>query len=71
VVVIDALAVVQLRLLVVPQDLGGQERTDVQAHAVVEVRVPADVLLDQGLPEDKDVIGLLALQDELQPAFEV
>ena len=62
---------VELGLLVVAQDLGGHEGADVQAHAVVEVGVPADGLLGQGLPAHEDVVGWLAFEDELQAALQV
>ena len=42
-----------------------------QAHAVVEVGVPADGLFGELLPTDKNVVGRLAFQDEFQPALEV
>jgi hypothetical protein len=62
---------VELGLLVVAQHLGGHEGADVQAHAVVEVGVPADGLLGQRLPAHEDVVGLLAFQDEFQAALQV
>ena len=62
---------VELGLLVVAQHLGGHEGTDVEAHAVVEVGVPADGLLGELLPADKNVVGGLAFEDELQAALQV
>ena len=41
----------------------GHERADVDPHAVVDVRVPADRLLVQRLPAHEDVVGRLALED--------
>jgi len=42
------------------------ERADVEAHAVVEVRLPADGLLFQWLPANEDVVGGFAFEDQLQ-----
>lgn len=42
------------------------ERPDVQPHAVIQVRVPADGLLVQRLPAHIDVVGRLALEDQLE-----
>ncbi len=48
-------------------DIGhGEEGADVEAHAVVEVRVPADGLLLQWLPAHEDVVGGFAFEDQLQ-----
>ena len=62
---------VQLGFLVVAQHLGGHERTDVEAHAVVEVGVPADGLLGQGLPADENVVGRFAFEDGFEPGLEI
>ncbi|MFZ9937164.1 MAG: hypothetical protein ACO3JG_08890 [Luteolibacter sp.] len=40
--------------------LGVKEGANVEADAVVEVRVPADGLLVKRLPADEEVVGLLA-----------
>ncbi|MPM04011.1 hypothetical protein SDC9_50278 [bioreactor metagenome] len=44
----------------------GKEGADVEADAVVEVGVPSDGLLIQGLPPHEDVVGSLAFEDQLQ-----
>lgn len=62
---------VEFGLLVVAQDLGGHEGSDVEADAVVEVGIPADGLFGQGLPADEDVVGRLTFEDELQAALQV
>ena len=53
------------------QDAGGDEGPDVEAHAVVEVWLPADGLLVQRLPAHVDVVGRLAVADQLQLLFEL
>ena len=62
---------VELGFLVVAQDFGGHEGADIQAHAVVQVGVPADGLLGQGFPAYEEVVGLFAVQDGLQAGFKV
>ena len=52
-------------------NLGGQPGADVQPHAVVNVRLPADGLFVQWLPADKDVVRLFASQDFFEFGFEV
>ena len=48
-------------------DIGhGHKGADVEAHAVVEVRVPADGLFFQWFPANKDVVGRFAFEDQLQ-----
>ena len=47
-----------------------QKGADVEAHTVVEVRVPADGLFGQRLPAHKDVVGRFAGQNQFQPFFE-
>lgn len=48
-------------------DVGNrQEGTDVQAHPVVEIGVPADGLPFDRFPPHEDVIGRLARQDQLK-----
>ena len=47
------------------------ERADVNAHAVVDVGLPADGLLVQPLPANEDVVGRLAIEDLLELAFQV
>ena len=49
----------------------GEEWADVEADAVVEVGVPAEGLLRQGLPADEDVVGRLALDDEFETVLQV
>jgi hypothetical protein len=44
----------------------GEEGADVEAHAVVEVRVPADGLFFQRLPAHVNVVGRFAFEDQLQ-----
>jgi hypothetical protein len=53
------------------EHVGNHERADVQAHAVVQVRVPADGLLLQRLPADENVVGGLAFEDELELFLEL
>src|SRR5262249_12269532 len=48
------------------EDPGGYEGADVEADAVVEVGVPADRLLGEGLPPHEDVVWGLARQDQLE-----
>ena len=50
------------------QDAGGHEGADVEAHAVVEVGLPAERLLGERLPAHVDVVGRLALEDQLELA---
>ena len=40
-----------------------QERANIEPDSVVQVRVPADRLLGQGLPANEDVVGGLAFYD--------
>ena len=48
-------------------DIGhGEEGADVEAHAVVEIRIPADGLLFQRFPAHEDIVGRFTLQDQLQ-----
>ena len=48
-------------------DVGeGEEGADVEAEAVVEVGVPADGLLVERFPADKDVVGIFAFEDEFK-----
>jgi len=61
---------VELGLPVVAQDFGGSEGADVQANAIVQVRVPADGLFREGLPADEDVVGCFTFQDEFQLTLE-
>ena len=53
------------------QDAGLDERADVEADAVVEVGVPAERLLGERLPAHEDVVGRLALEDQLEPALQL
>lgn len=52
------------------EDAGFDERADIEAHAVVEVGVPAHGLLLEGLPADEDVVWRLALNDLLELVLE-
>src|SRR5690606_688957 len=47
-----------------------KEGADVEAHTVVEIGVPADGLLLDGLPAHEDVVGGLANKDQLQALFQ-
>ena len=48
-------------------DVGdGEEGADVEADAVVEVGVPADGLLVERFPADKDVVRIFAFEDEFK-----
>ena len=49
-----------------PQHTGCDERSNVHPYAVVEVRVPADRLLVQRLPAHVNIVGRLALADQLE-----
>lgn len=62
---------VELGLFVVAQHFRLHEGADVQAYAVVQVRVPADGLFGQALPAHKDVVRRFAFQNQLQAALEV
>ena len=42
------------------------EGADVQAHAVVDVGIPADGLLVERLPADEDIVGRFAFEDQDQ-----
>lgn len=44
-------------------DVGGHEGANVQAHAVVDVWLPADGLFVEGFPADEDVVGWFAGED--------
>ena len=44
-------------------NIGGHEGTAIEAHAVVDVRLPADGLFFYGLPPDEEVKGRLAFED--------
>ena len=46
------------------------ERTDVQAHTIIQVGLPADGLLLQRLPSHEDVVRRFPLQDQLQLLFQ-
>jgi len=48
----------------------GHEGADVQTHAIVEVRVPADGLLFNRLPAHKDVVGRFAFKDKFEALLE-
>ena len=48
------------------QDVGGRERADVHAHAVVQVGLPAFRLFRERLPADEEVVGGLAIKDGLE-----
>src|ERR1700693_1139795 len=43
-----------------------EEGADVQAHAVVNVRIPADGLLAKRFPPDEDVVGRVAFLGEVE-----
>ena len=62
---------IELGRLVVAQYFGGHEGADVEAHAVVQVGVPADGLFGELLPAHKDVVGWLAFKNEFQAALQV
>src|ERR1700737_1028743 len=47
----------------VRQHAGFDEGADVQPHAVIQTRLPAEGLLFDRLPPDEDVVGRLAVQD--------
>ena len=48
------------------QDIRLNEGADVHAHSIVQVGVPADGLLGEGLPANEEVVGCFAIEDELQ-----
>jgi len=48
-----------------------EEGADVEANTVVNVRIPADCLLVQGLPTHKDVVGRLAIEDLLELSLKI
>jgi hypothetical protein len=48
------------------QHVGHDKWADVDSHAVVEVWVPTDGVLVNGLPTDKNIVGSLAFEDEFQ-----
>ena len=47
-----------------------EPRADVEAHAVVEVGLPADRLLVERFPAHEDVVRRLAVQDQFEPLLE-
>ena len=54
-----------------PADIGHREkRADVETHAVIEIRVPADRLSLDRLPTDEDVVGTLPRQDQFEPLLQ-
>jgi len=53
------------------EDVRFNERTDVQAHPVVKIRVPADRLLFNRFPAHEDVVGRLAFEDQLEPVLKL
>lgn len=52
------------------QHVGHDERADIDPNAVVQVWVPSDGLLVDGLPAHEDVVGWLACEDEFQFALQ-
>lgn len=53
------------------QGARGHEGANVQADAVIDVRVPADGLLVEWLPADEDVVGGFACEDALEFVLQV
>ena len=52
------------------QDAGFDEWADVEADAIVRVRLPADGLLLQWLPADEDVVGGLTFENLFEGGFQ-
>src|SRR6478672_2245396 len=48
-----------------------EEGADVQAHAVVNVRIPADGLFRERFPADEEVKRRLTSQDQLEPSLQL
>lgn len=57
-------------LRIFAQDASGHEWADVQAHAIIQIRIPAYWLLFNRLPADEDVIRIFAFQDLFEFGFE-
>lgn len=53
------------------QDFSSHKGTDVEAHTVVEVRVPANGLLPQWLPPYEDVVRGFAFENAHQASFKI
>ena len=53
------------------QWLRERERSDIEAHAVVEAGLPADGLLVKRLPSDENVVGPFAFKNPLELDLEV
>ena len=51
-------------------DFFSHEGADVEAHAVIDVRLPADGLLVDGFPADEDVEGRLAVEYGNEPPLQ-
>src|SRR5947209_137720 len=51
--------------------VGLHKRADVQAHSVVQARVPANGLLLQRLPADENVVRNLAFEDHFELILEL
>ena len=47
-------------------DVNRHERPDIKTDPVVDIRLPADRLLGEGLPADKDIVRLLPFKDGLE-----
>src|SRR5271166_6044429 len=52
-------------------DVLGEEGADVQAHAVVNVRMPPDGLVGERLPADEEVVGRLTFEDEFEAELQL
>src|ERR1041385_4189796 len=53
------------------EHVGLHEWADVWAHAIVQVRMPADGLLLQGLPPKEDVVWGFTFEDQLELVLEL
>ena len=52
------------------QHLGGDERTDVEPYAVIEVWIPSDRLLAHLLPAHVDVVRRHTVEDQFEPSLQ-
>lgn len=68
---VDVGSVAQDTRTSLPHVRHGEEGTNIEAYAVVKVRVPADGLLLERLPAHKDVVGLFAFQDQFQAFLQI
>ena len=61
---------VPVDIWVFAQNTGLDKGADVEAHAVVKIRFPADWLLVERFPANENVVGVLTFQDFFKLGFQ-